>query len=64
LAKTQTQIFVGLFGGGVRVCGVAGLGCFWCSFTVILILTRVIAVSKHKVIFAVITTFKLWFVVK
>ena len=33
--------------GGVRVCGDAVLHYFWCSFAVIFILTRGIAVSKH-----------------
>ena len=33
--------------GGVRVCGDAVLGYFWCGFAVIFILTRDIAVSKH-----------------
>ena len=34
-------------GGGVRVCGDAVLRYFWCSFAVIFILTRGIAVSRH-----------------
>ena len=33
--------------GGVRVCGDAVLGYFWCGFAVIFISTRGIAVSKH-----------------
>ena len=33
--------------GGARVCGDAVLRYFWCGFTVIFILTRGIAVSKH-----------------
>jgi len=38
---------VALAEGGVRVCGDAVLHYFWCSFAVIFILTRGIAVSKH-----------------
>ena len=43
----QLQVKSSLFEGGVRVCGDAVLGYFWCGFAVIFISTRGIAVSKH-----------------
>ena len=44
---TALELIRKLDEGGVRVCGDAVLGYFWCGFAVIFISTRGIAVSKH-----------------
>ena len=36
--------------GGVRVCGDAVLGYFWCGFAIIFILTCGIAVLQHQAV--------------
>ena len=45
-----TDCFQSFSEGGVRVCGIAVLGCFWCGFAVIFISKHSIAVFKVQAV--------------
>ena len=44
------MITIGLLGGGVRVCGIAVLGYFWCGVAVIFISKYGIAVFRDQAV--------------